>query len=139
MRAFHSVLDGLGTLDYPVEVVPLGDDISTAFGPRSARRPDIVMLPQPGWSPSTRMTWNPCRTTWPTRPGPALGRAAGLDGTTYGVPFKTAHKSAVWYRPSVFSRRDCSRRRLDRWLELNRALSLEGSGRSRWALETAGC
>src|SRR4051812_16346348 len=51
LRAFHAVLDGLGRLDYPVEVVPLGDDISTAFGPRSARRPDLVMLPQPGLVP----------------------------------------------------------------------------------------
>src|SRR6058998_738751 len=51
LRAFHRVLDGLGKLEYPVEVVPLGDDISTAFGPRSTRRPDIVMLPQPGLVP----------------------------------------------------------------------------------------
>jgi alpha-glucoside transport system substrate-binding protein len=35
LRAFERVLDGLGPLGYPVEVVPLGDDISTAFGPRS--------------------------------------------------------------------------------------------------------
>ena len=48
LRAFHKVLDGLGALGYPVEVVPLGDDISTAFGAPSARKPDVVMLPQPG-------------------------------------------------------------------------------------------
>ena len=102
LRAFHKVLDGLGRLDYPVEVVPLGDDISTAFGARSTRRPDIVMLPQPGLVPRHLHDLEPIPDDLAD-----LGRARLWkeqlvhDGTTYGVPFKTAHKSAVWYRPSV--------------------------------------
>jgi len=128
LRAFHQVLDGLGKLDYPVEVVPLGDDISTAFGARSTRRPDIVMLPQPGLVP---------RHLQDLEPIPAdlagLGQARLWkdllvhDETTYGVPFKTAHKSAVWYRPSVFQEAGVQPPRLwAEWLELNQTLTQAG-------------
>ena len=128
LRAFHQVLDGLGKLDYPVEVVPLGDDISTAFGARSTRRPDIVMLPQPGLVP---------RHLQDLEPIPAdlagLGQARLWkdllvhDKTTYGVPFKTAHKSAVWYRPSVFQEAGVQPPRLwAEWLELNQTLTQAG-------------
>lgn len=128
LRAFHRVLDGLGPLDYPVEVVPLGDDISTAFGARSTRRPDIVMLPQPGLVP---------RQLGDLEPVPdevaALGRARLWDellvqnGKTYGVPFKTAHKSAIWYRPSVFRETGVQPPRLwADWLALNQTLTRAG-------------
>jgi alpha-glucoside transport system substrate-binding protein len=128
LRAFHQVLDGLGDLDYPVEVVPLGDDISTAFGARSTRRPDIVMLPQPGLVPRHLRDLEPI----PDDLAP-LGRAQLWnellvhDGTTYGVPFKTAHKSAVWYRPSVFREVGVQPPQLwSEWLALNRTLTQAG-------------
>lgn len=128
LRAFHKVLDGLGALNYPVEVVPLGDDISTAFGSPSARRPDVVMLPQPGLVRQHLKELAPM----PDDIAP-LGQARlwrdllVQNGTTYGVPFKTAHKSAVWYRPSVLQQvgvqppRDWSD-----WLALNRTLTQAG-------------
>ena len=128
LRAFHSVLNGLGRLDYPVEVVPLGDDISTAFGPRSARRPDIVMLPQPGLVPQHVDDLE-------SIPDDLAGRGRArlwdellvVDGTTYGLPFKTAHKSAVWYRPSALKQVGLQPpKNWSGWLELNRALSVEG-------------
>jgi alpha-glucoside transport system substrate-binding protein len=128
LRAFHQVLDGLGKLDYPVEVVPLGDDISTAFGPRSTRRPDIVMLPQPGLVPRHLRDLEPMPDDLAE-----LGRARLWkdllvhDETTYGVPFKTAHKSAVWYRPSVFRQVGVQPPRLwAEWLELNKTLTQAG-------------
>jgi alpha-glucoside transport system substrate-binding protein len=130
LRAFHSVLDGLGPLDYPVEVVPLGDDISTAFGPRSSRRPDIVMLPQPGLVPEHVDAGD-----LESIPDDLAdrGRARLWDellvvrGTTYGLPFKTAHKSAVWYRPSVFKQVGVQPPKYwSEWLEVNRSLSVEG-------------
>ncbi|HET6987735.1 MAG TPA: ABC transporter substrate-binding protein [Kribbella sp.] len=128
LRAFHKVLDGLGNLDYPVEVVPLGDDISTAFGARSTRRPDIVMLPQPGLVPRHLRDLEPIPDDLAE-----LGRARLWkellvhDGTTYGVPFKTAHKSAVWYRPSVFREVGVQPPRLwSDWLALNRSLTQAG-------------
>ncbi|MEV6285319.1 ABC transporter substrate-binding protein [Kribbella sp. NPDC051770] len=128
LRAFHRVLDGLGKLDYPVEVIPLGDAISTAFGARSGRRPDLVMLPQPGLVP-------PHRADLEEMPDDLAGRGRARlwdelltqDGRTYGVPFKTAHKSAVWYRPSVFREaRVQPPTQWDEWLELNKALSTSG-------------
>lgn len=128
LRAFRTVLDGLGPLDYPVEVLPLGDDISTAFGPRSTRRPDIVMLPQPGLVPKHLRDLEAIPADLS-----GLGRARLWEellvhgGTTYGVPFKTAHKSAVWYRPSVFKQLGLQPPRLwADWLALNRSLSLAG-------------
>jgi alpha-glucoside transport system substrate-binding protein len=128
LRAFHSVLDGLGKLDYPVEVVPLGDDISTAFGPRSARRPDLVMLPQPGL---VAEHWKDLE----SMPDDLAGRGRArlwdellvVDGTTYGLPFKTANKSAIWYRPSVLEKAGLQPpTQWSEWLEVNRTLSLSG-------------
>lgn len=128
LRAFHRVLDGLGRLEYPVEVVPLGDDISTAFGARSTRRPDIVMLPQPGLVPRHLRDLEPIPDDLAE-----LGRARRWDellvhdGTTYGVPFKTAHKSAVWYRPSAFREVGVQPPALwSDWLGLNRSLTQAG-------------
>ena len=128
LRAFHKVLDGLGALDYPVEVVPLGDDISTAFGSPSARRPDVVMLPQPGLVRQHLKELAPI----PDDIAP-LGQARlwrdllVQNGTTYGVPFKTAHKSAVWYRPSVFEKAGVQPpRHWSEWITLNQALVQAG-------------
>lgn len=128
LRAFHKVLAGLGALDYPVEVVPLGDAISTAFGTRSTRRPDIVMLPQPGLVPRHLADLEPMPDDIA-----ALGQARLWkellvhEGTTYGVPFKTAHKSAVWYRPSVFRQVGVQPPRLwSEWLTLNQTLTQAG-------------
>jgi alpha-glucoside transport system substrate-binding protein len=128
LRAFHKVLDGLGTLSYPVEVVPLGDDISTAFGAPSARKPDVVMLPQPGL---VRQHWKELAAI-----PDDIARAGQVrlwrdllvqNGTTYGVPFKTAHKSAVWYRPSVFRQAGVQPpRHWAEWLSVNQALTASG-------------
>ncbi|GAA1556157.1 ABC transporter substrate-binding protein [Kribbella lupini] len=128
LRAFHRVLDGLGELDYPVEVIPLGDDISTAFGARSARRPDLVMLPQPGLVPPHRGDLEAMPSDLAERGRARLwDELLTHDGTTYGLPFKTAHKSAVWYRPSVFRKANVRPpTQWDEWLELNKALSLGG-------------
>lgn len=128
LRAFHEVLDGLGKLDYPVEVVPLGDDISTAFGARSTRRPDIVMLPQPGLVPRHLRDLEPIPDDLADRGRARLWAELLVhDGTTYGVPFKTAHKSAVWYRPSVFRQVGVQPPKLwSEWLAVNRSLSLSG-------------
>jgi len=131
LRAFHDVLNGLGRLDYPVEVVPLGDDISTAFGARSTRRPDIVMLPQPGLVPREREDRDDIQTIPDELAAPGRARLWNdllvYDGKTYGVPFKTAHKSAIWYRPSVFREVGVQPPQLwSEWLTINKALSDAG-------------
>ncbi|WP_020387980.1 ABC transporter substrate-binding protein [Kribbella catacumbae] len=128
LRAFHSVLNGLGRLDYPVEVVPLGDDISTAFGPRNAHRPDLVMLPQPGLVPEHKKDLESMPDDLADRGRARLwDELLVVDGTTYGLPFKTAHKSAVWYRPSVLDKAGLKPPTLwSEWLEVNRSLSFSG-------------
>ncbi|HWD77574.1 MAG TPA: ABC transporter substrate-binding protein [Kribbella sp.] len=128
LRAFHKVLDGLGTLDYPVEVVPLGDDISTAFGSPSARRPDVVMLPQPGLVREHLEELAPIPDDIASLGQARLWRDLLVqNGTTYGVPFKTAHKSAVWYRPSVFERAGVQPpRHWSEWITLNQTLIQAG-------------
>lgn len=105
LRAFRDVLDAVVPDDYVVEVIPLGDDIASAFGPRTPRRPDLVMLPQPGQVRSLDGL-EPLPDDLVVDP-PAYAEVwrdlIRRDGTAYGLPFKIAHKSAVWYRRSVFA------------------------------------
>jgi alpha-glucoside transport system substrate-binding protein len=109
LQAFRAVLDGLGSLDYPIELIPLGDDIGAAFGPRTPRRPDIVMLPQPGLVRTLQTQLAPL-------PPKAKAKASQLHAEgvwrdllpdtkrgPYGLPFKMAHKSTIWYRKPVFA------------------------------------
>ena len=56
---------------------------------RRGRRPAPV---------ARRRRWRPCRRTG-TR---ATWRSTNVDGTQYGVPFKSDLKSLVWYVPSVW-------------------------------------
>ncbi|WP_427888312.1 extracellular solute-binding protein [Kribbella sp. GL6] len=128
LRAFHKVLSGLGSLSYPVEVVPLGDDISTAFDAPAARRPDVVMLPQPGLVREHWQELAPMPDDLAPHGQTRLWRDLLVQrGQTYGVPFKTAHKSAVWYRPSVFQQVGVQPpQQWSEWLELNRTLTKAG-------------
>ncbi|TWD79812.1 alpha-glucoside transport system substrate-binding protein [Kribbella amoyensis] len=128
LREFHRVLDGLGDLEFPVEVIPLGDDIPTAFGPRSTRRPDVVMLPRPGLVPQQLENLQPVPAELADRGRTRLwDELLVQEGETYGVPFKTAHKSAIWYRPSVFKQVGVEPPKVwSDWLQVNRQLSLAG-------------
>ncbi|MFE3447120.1 ABC transporter substrate-binding protein [Nocardia sp. NPDC059180] len=103
LAAFRTVLDAL-SLSGSVEVIPLGDEIGTALtGGRSA--PELVMLPQAGrvrefaergalrdiseslWADEAQ---GPCY--------PPVWRALLYhNGRPYGVPFKAADKSLVWF------------------------------------------
>jgi alpha-glucoside transport system substrate-binding protein len=133
LQAFRAVLDNLGDRDYGIDLVPLGDNIETALGPegsRYGRRPDIVMLPRPGlvgdhvkkqdleslrlnlagWPPPD--IWKPLL-RFPNEP----------DGQWYGLPFKVANKSAVWYRTDVFAQHGLHPPGTwSEWLKLNEQL-----------------
>lgn len=126
LRAFREVLDAVVPDDYVVEVIPLGDDIATAFGPRAPRRPDVVMLPQPGQVKSTLDDLEPL----PQLPWPYAGVWDDLvrrGGVRYGLPFKIAHKSAVWYRKSVFAEHGLEPPATwSGWLDLNGRLVRQG-------------
>ncbi|MRH92623.1 extracellular solute-binding protein [Nocardia sp. SYP-A9097] len=105
LDAFESVLHALG-FEHPTEVIPLGDDIGTVFGAgRSA--PDIVMLPQAGQV--RKLAEHGRLRAFDDAMWTAGGNAQYADGWRsllkiptagdrfYGVPFKMACKSLIWY------------------------------------------
>jgi alpha-glucoside transport system substrate-binding protein len=107
-------LDGWGPKPYAVEPVPLGDDISTALAARGAGRVDIVMLPMPGlvWEnrdvvrplPPEILSYSDFEGTYDLVWRDLLcDPNEGGDAAAYGLPFKLAHESLVWYRPCVFA------------------------------------
>lgn len=117
LAAFSRVLDQRGTRDY--ELIPLGDDIGAALGARTAGRPDLIALPQPGQLSGNigslaelRHVWhNDYKLIWP---------GATVDGRHYALPFKLAHASVVWYRKSFFAEHGLKAPETwDDWLALN--------------------
>jgi alpha-glucoside transport system substrate-binding protein len=127
LKAFHAVLTELGRGN-DVELLPLGDDISTAFGPRTSRRPDIIMLPQPGLvtDHKDRLAELPAQLTSPWPYADVWDDALRHDCDSrqrYGLPFKMANLSTVWYRKSVFEAHHLETpRKWSDWLDVNSAL-----------------
>lgn len=126
LAAFRAVLAGLRSPEYNVEVVSLGDDIATALGPagsRYGRRPDLVMLPRPGLVAANLDSLEPlpAEVTAPWLYPPIwTSLLQPLSGGAYfGLPFKLANKSAVWYRKDVV---DAPPQTWNDWLELNQRL-----------------
>lgn len=121
LEAFETVLDTL-RFEHRVDVVPLGDDVSTVFGAgRSA--PDIVMLPQAG---EVRRLAEDGRlrpiaeAMWSDRDGPMywagwtpLLHITALGNQLYGLPFKGTCKSLIWYDKQRFT--DCRLPTPDTW------------------------
>ncbi|MGH3994981.1 MAG: extracellular solute-binding protein, partial [Pseudonocardiaceae bacterium] len=130
LNAFRAVLDALELRDYRVELIPLGDDIATAFAQHTSRRPDVILLPQPGLVATHLDMLAPLPDTIATEPWPysevwkpLLFHGSGSDKRLYGLPFKVTHKSVVWYRKSVFASHGLvSPQRWSEWLALNDAL-----------------
>ncbi|MEV6769480.1 ABC transporter substrate-binding protein [Nocardia sp. NPDC051030] len=96
-----------------VQVIPLGDDIDTAFAARGSSAPEIVMLAPVGrirellddryrlqtmdtslWQDADGQRYSP---QWPS----LVGRGSAL----YGVPFKLSLKSLIWYDRQTFDER----------------------------------
>lgn len=126
LAAFRAILANLGIEEYRVDPIPLGDNIDAAFGARSAGRPDIVMLPRIGLlrqhaadlEPLPARLWEP----WPYPP--VWDRLVFLPnrrtGRPYGLPFKVADASVVWYRRRLFAEHGLSPPRTwHDWLHLN--------------------
>lgn len=126
LHAFRTVLDGLGV---GYELIPLGDDIATALDSPAARRPDVVLLPQPGLVTSHEGELVPLPDDVARQYAPRWQRLLlgedRLDEPLYGLPFKIAHKSAVWYRKSVFGELDPPRT-WSEWLSHNDAIAGRG-------------
>ncbi|MEV4331231.1 ABC transporter substrate-binding protein [Streptomyces sp. NPDC049597] len=91
--------------------VPSGDNVSTFVGSKieGGNAPDVVMVPQVG------VLKQFASEGWlkPLSDKTAKSATAGLapvwkdygtvDGTYYGLYFKAAHKSTVWYSPEAFT------------------------------------
>ncbi len=138
LAAFRRVLDridrlpGMPKRDYSVDLVPLGDDIAAAFAAGGTGRPDVVMLPRPGLVKDNLEALAPLPDgVWP------LGEAGesyapiwrallfqpdpGTDTRVpYGLPWKLAHKSLVWYRACLFDQHGLEPPRTwSEWIALN--------------------
>lgn len=123
LAAFRKVLAGLAaaqTFNGRVEVLPLGDDIDTALSAGGRDAPDIVMLPDPGpiqrlagtaLAPLPATLWSyPQEQPFYSEPWRELLWHNDCDGRAdlYGVPFKAANMSLVWYDKSAFDGYDSS-------------------------------
>ncbi|MQY20847.1 ABC transporter substrate-binding protein [Nocardia macrotermitis] len=120
LDAFRAVLNGLaaaGTFTGRVDVVPLGDDINTALSAGGRDAPDIVMLPDPGaiqtkaragLRPLSELRaeaiWKPDGQQAYAEPWYDLLWHAdcGRQPQLYGVPFKAANMSLVWFDRMAF-------------------------------------
>ncbi|MDH2390266.1 ABC transporter substrate-binding protein [Streptomyces sp. HNM0663] len=92
--------------------VPTGDSLSTFVGSKieGGNAPDVVMVPQvgvlkqfaeEGWlTPLSDKTAKAADASL----APVWKNYGTVDGTYYGLYFKAAHKSTVWYSPDAFDR-----------------------------------
>ncbi|MBA3338589.1 MAG: carbohydrate ABC transporter substrate-binding protein [Geodermatophilaceae bacterium] len=87
-----------------------GDDISTVLGTRIAGGdpPDVALLPQPGLlkqlvaDGSLQPLSDEVSAAVDENYGAVWKDLGSVDGTLYGVWFKSANKSTVWYRQTAF-------------------------------------
>lgn len=137
LAAFRDVL--ARHRDDRTEPIPLGDDIDAALGARTAGRPNMVALPQPGHVvgnvdnlvPMPAGVWRPEYDWIWSQPRP------------YALPFKIAHGSVVWYRRKLFGERGWTAPSTwDEWLALNRKIAATGlaplalGGADGWMLDS---
>ncbi|AIR97748.1 ABC transporter substrate-binding protein [Streptomyces glaucescens] len=111
-KNFQKVLDaftektGAGT-----RFVSTGDNVSTVVGSKieGGNAPDVVMVPQvgvlkqfaeQGWlKPLSKKT----EQSVDAGLAPVWKEYGSVDGTLYGLYFKAAHKSTVWYSPDALA------------------------------------
>ncbi|MFI2347587.1 ABC transporter substrate-binding protein [Streptomyces sp. NPDC019443] len=90
--------------------VPTGDNVSTFVGSKieGGNAPDVAMVPQVGvLQQFAKEGWlEPLSQKTETTAGANLATVwknyGTVDKTYYGLYFKAAHKSTVWYSPSAF-------------------------------------
>ncbi|ASO19181.1 alpha-glucoside transport system substrate-binding protein [Actinoalloteichus hoggarensis] len=129
LASFRRVLDvfsdqhGVGT-----EIVPMGDDIAAALGERPVGAPDVIMLPRPGLLRSGVASGSLLPLEFDDDAAPEDWRAVmSVDGRRYGLPFKIAHKSCVWYRPQALADLGVAvPTTWAEWITLNATLTEEG-------------
>ncbi|MET8137661.1 ABC transporter substrate-binding protein [Streptomyces sp. NPDC005251] len=109
-KNFQKVLDAFtGKTGAKTQFVSTGDNVSTVIGSKieGGKAPDVVMVPQVGvLQQFAKQGWlEPLSKT----AGAAVDanyasvwrNYGSVDGTLYGLYFKAAHKSTVWYSPEA--------------------------------------
>jgi alpha-glucoside transport system substrate-binding protein len=109
-KNFQKVLDAFGEkTGAKTQFVSTGDNVSTVVGSKieGGNAPDVVMVPQvgvlqqfakQGWlKPLSKATEQSVDAGY----APVWKKYGSVDGTLYGLYFKAAHKSTVWYSPDA--------------------------------------
>ncbi|WP_372499591.1 ABC transporter substrate-binding protein [Streptomyces lichenis] len=111
-KNFQKVLDAFTEkTGATTQFTSTGDNVSTVVGSKieGGNAPDVVMVPQVG------VLQQFAKKGWLKPLTPATGKAVdagyapvwkeygSVDGTLYGLYFKAAHKSTVWYSPEAFA------------------------------------
>ncbi|MFD4410735.1 ABC transporter substrate-binding protein [Streptomyces sp. NPDC058476] len=111
-KNFQKVLDAFTEkTGAKTQFVSTGDNVSTVVGSKieGGNAPDVVMVPQvgvlqqfakKGWlKPLSRTTEGSVDTNYAS----VWKKYGSVDGTFYGLYFKAAHKSTVWYSPDALA------------------------------------
>ncbi|MCE0444424.1 extracellular solute-binding protein [Streptomyces tricolor] len=111
-KNFQKVLDAFTEkTGAKTQFVSTGDNVSTVVGSKieGGNAPDVVMVPQvgvlqqfaqKGWLKPLSPT---ARKTIEADYAPVWKKYGSVDGTLYGLYFKAAHKSTVWYSPDALA------------------------------------
>ncbi|MFE2535744.1 ABC transporter substrate-binding protein [Streptomyces sp. NPDC059371] len=112
-KNFQKVLDAFTEkTGAKTQFVSTGDNVSTVIGSKieGGKAPDVVMVPQVGvLQQFAKQGWlEPLSKTARTAVDANYARVwkdyGSVDGTLYGLYFKAAHKSTVWYSPEALDR-----------------------------------
>ncbi|MET7390592.1 ABC transporter substrate-binding protein [Streptomyces sp. NPDC005529] len=111
-KNFQKVLDAFtAKTGAKTQFVSTGDNVSTVVGSKieGGNAPDVVMVPQvgvlqqfakQGWlKPLSKQTVHAVDTNYAN----VWKKYGSVDGRLYGLYFKAAHKSTVWYSPAALS------------------------------------
>jgi multiple sugar transport system substrate-binding protein/alpha-glucoside transport system substrate-binding protein len=108
---FQQVLNGFTQkTGATVTYTPTGDNVSTYLGSKieGGAPPDVAMLPQQGVlvqfanQGSLKKVNSDVEAAVDANFAPIWKNLASVEGTLYGVYYKVANKSTVWYRPQAF-------------------------------------
>jgi alpha-glucoside transport system substrate-binding protein len=111
-KNFQKVLDAFtAKTGAKTQFVSTGDNVSTVVGSKieGGNAPDVVMVPQvgvlqqfakKGWLKPLSAT---AQQTITADYAPVWKKYGSVGGTVYGLYFKAAHKSTVWYSPDALA------------------------------------
>ncbi|WP_030191747.1 ABC transporter substrate-binding protein [Streptomyces violaceorubidus] len=111
-KNFQKVLDAFSEkTGAKTQFVSTGDNVSTVVGSKieGGNAPDVVMVPQVGvLQQFAKQGWLTPLSAAAEKSvdagyAPVWKKYGSVDDTLYGLYFKAAHKSTVWYSPDAFS------------------------------------